>query len=201
MIGHAVTAIARGIVIVAAATVTVVAAIATVIPAPDHAGNRGATRAGTSREPRTARQVVRAVAANGATATGNQSAATADNATANGNGANASNTGATAIGGQRALVDDEGNPILDEDGNPMYAATEASGVDATAVGVEVWGDAGVVRLRVHDDGEGARPSSAVGYGLLGMAERAKLLGGTCHAGPDPAGGWTVEATLPRDVPR
>ncbi len=74
-------------------------------------------------------------------------------------------------------------------------------VDATAVGVEVWGDAGVVRLRVHDDGEGARPSSAVGYGLLGMAERAKLLGGTCHAGPDPAGGWTVEATLPRDVPR
>jgi signal transduction histidine kinase len=74
-------------------------------------------------------------------------------------------------------------------------------VNATAVSVEVWGDVGVVRLRVHDDGEAARLSTTVGYGLLGMAERAKLLGGTCQAGPDPAGGWTVEATLPREVPR
>ena len=74
-------------------------------------------------------------------------------------------------------------------------------LNATAVTVEVTGDVGVVRLRVHDDGEAARPATTVGYGLLGMAERAKLLGGTCQAGPDPAGGWTVEATLPREVPR
>ena len=67
--------------------------------------------------------------------------------------------------------------------------------------MEVRGEAGVVRLRVHDDGEAARLSTSVGYGLLGMAERAKLLGGACQAGPDPAGGWTVEATLPREVPR
>ncbi|WP_134764489.1 histidine kinase [Nocardioides sp. 1609] len=72
---------------------------------------------------------------------------------------------------------------------------------ATRVSVEVTGDAGVVRLRVHDDGEAARPATGVGYGLLGMAERAKLLGGSCRAGPDPAAGWTVEATLPREVPR
>jgi signal transduction histidine kinase len=74
-------------------------------------------------------------------------------------------------------------------------------VNATAVDVEVCGDAGLVRVRVHDDGEAARPTATLGYGLLGMAERAKLLGGTCHAGVDPAGGWTVEATLPREVPR
>ena len=67
--------------------------------------------------------------------------------------------------------------------------------------VEVTGDEGVVRLRVHDDGEAARPGAGVGYGLLGMAERAKLLGGACQAGPDPVGGWTVEASLPREVPR
>jgi signal transduction histidine kinase len=67
--------------------------------------------------------------------------------------------------------------------------------------VEVTGDVGVVRLRVHDDGEAARPAAGAGYGLLGMAERAKLLGGSCQAGPDPAGGWTVEATLPREVPQ
>ncbi|MFI5427654.1 sensor histidine kinase [Aeromicrobium sp. UC242_57] len=72
-------------------------------------------------------------------------------------------------------------------------------LNATRVSVEVAGDSDVVRLRVHDDGEAARPSTTVGYGLLGMAERAKLLGGSCQAGPDPAGGWTVEATLPREV--
>ena len=71
-------------------------------------------------------------------------------------------------------------------------------VDATAVTVEVTGDAGVVRLRVHDDGQASRTASTPGYGLLGMAERATLLGGSCQAGPDPAGGWTVEATLPRE---
>jgi signal transduction histidine kinase len=74
-------------------------------------------------------------------------------------------------------------------------------LNATTVTVEVAGDVGVVRLRVHDDGEAARPATTGGYGLLGMAERAKLLGGTCQAGPDPVGGWTVEATLPREVPR
>lgn len=71
----------------------------------------------------------------------------------------------------------------------------------TRVSVEVRGEAGVVGVRVHDDGEAARLSTNVGYGLLGMAERAKLLGGVCQAGPDPAGGWTVEATLPREVSR
>ena len=74
-------------------------------------------------------------------------------------------------------------------------------LNATAVTVEVAGDADVVRLRVHDDGEAARPSSTTGFGLLGMAERAKLLGGGCQAGPDPDGGWTVEARLPREVAR
>ena len=72
-------------------------------------------------------------------------------------------------------------------------------LDATSVTVQVTGEADVVRLRVHDDGAASRPATTVGYGLLGMAERAKLLGGTCEAGPDPAGGWTVEATLPRSV--
>lgn len=74
-------------------------------------------------------------------------------------------------------------------------------LDATVVTVEVSGDVGVVRLRVHDDGQASRPPTSAGYGLLGMAERAKLLGGACQAGPDPAGGWTVEATLPREVPQ
>jgi signal transduction histidine kinase len=37
-----------------------------------------------------------------------------------------------------------------------------------------------------------------GRGITGMKERAALLGGTLHAGPC-AGGWTVEANLPREM--
>jgi signal transduction histidine kinase len=77
--------------------------------------------------------------------------------------------------------------------------------NATAVTVEVTsevtGGIDVVRLRVRDNGEPTRPAITGGYGLLGMAERAKLLGGALEAGPDPAGGWTVHATLPREMPR
>ncbi len=60
-----------------------------------------------------------------------------------------------------------------------------------------------VRLNVTDDGEhtvsGPRQP---GYGLVGMAERVSLLGGTLEAGPNPARGWTVQATIPRhEAPR
>ena len=39
------------------------------------------------------------------------------------------------------------------------------------------------------------PGSGTGSGLLSMAERAEILGGTCTAGPA-AGGWRVRAELP-----
>lgn len=35
-----------------------------------------------------------------------------------------------------------------------------------------------------------------GFGLVGMTERAALLGGRLHAGPGPGGGWQVTARLP-----
>lgn len=70
---------------------------------------------------------------------------------------------------------------------------------ATRISVDVAADAESVRLEVHDDGD-ADPHAARaswGFGLVGMSERAALLGGTLAAGPDPAGGWTVTAALPR----
>jgi signal transduction histidine kinase len=70
---------------------------------------------------------------------------------------------------------------------------------ATHVHVVVTGDDDSVRLTVWDDGD-ARPAgtaSSSGFGLLGMAERAKLLGGTLEAGPKRDQGWTVYAVLPR----
>ena len=39
--------------------------------------------------------------------------------------------------------------------------------------------------------------NAAGYGLIGMEERASLLGGTFSAGPVDGLGWRVEVTLPR----
>lgn len=67
---------------------------------------------------------------------------------------------------------------------------------ATRIEVRVAADDTSVRLRVRDDGD-AGPPGASGYGLIGMAERAGLLGGTCEAGPNPGRGWTVTAVLPR----
>jgi signal transduction histidine kinase len=68
---------------------------------------------------------------------------------------------------------------------------------ATRIRVEVAAEGGQVRLVVQDDGDAAADShSSGGYGLVGMAERASLLGGTLRAGPDPGRGWTVDAVLP-----
>ncbi|MEV4171016.1 histidine kinase [Nonomuraea sp. NPDC049709] len=70
---------------------------------------------------------------------------------------------------------------------------------ATRIEVRVAADDTSVRLRVSDDGDSTAARTAVtpGYGLLGMIERADLLGGTCEAGPNPGRGWTVTAELPR----
>lgn len=77
--------------------------------------------------------------------------------------------------------------------------------EATRVTVDLEEDSDVVRLTVRDDGTARTTDDATPrYGLLGMTERAFLLGGTLRAGPAPEGGWTVEAVLPRtahDLPR
>jgi signal transduction histidine kinase len=52
-------------------------------------------------------------------------------------------------------------------------------------------------LQVEVSDDGARPHAPNGgHGLNGMRERAELCGGTLEAGPAPAGGWVVRATLP-----
>ena len=69
---------------------------------------------------------------------------------------------------------------------------------ATRIIVRVAVEGDRVHLTVSDDGEVAAPSaSAPGYGLVGMTERATLLGGTLQAGPTRERGWTVDAVLPR----
>ncbi|MEV7614816.1 sensor histidine kinase [Streptomyces sp. NPDC089799] len=46
----------------------------------------------------------------------------------------------------------------------------------------------------------APPSPGAGHGLLGMRERAGMLGGELAAGPRPGGGYEVTAVLPMDSP-
>ncbi|MCU1354931.1 MAG: hypothetical protein JWM89_349 [Acidimicrobiales bacterium] len=70
---------------------------------------------------------------------------------------------------------------------------------ATRIRVSVRGETDCVQLTVGDDGDAGAggPRSSTGFGLIGMAERAKLLGGTLEAGPNRNRGWTVHAVLPR----
>jgi signal transduction histidine kinase len=73
--------------------------------------------------------------------------------------------------------------------------------DATRIDVDVTADDTAVHLSVRDDGvrQGGSPDGlgVTGFGIVGMIERADLLGGTCTAGPGRYGGWLVSATLPR----
>lgn len=71
---------------------------------------------------------------------------------------------------------------------------------ATRILIDVRRQGVEVRLRVSDDGQ-SRPGPAPepGFGLLGMTERAQLLGGSLSAGPGPDGGWVVEAVLPAEA--
>ncbi|NND76088.1 MAG: sensor histidine kinase [Ilumatobacter sp.] len=69
---------------------------------------------------------------------------------------------------------------------------------ATRVSVRIRGDDDAVRLTVTDDGDPVtREFAPTGFGLVGMGERATLLGGDLRVGPGPDRGWVVDAVLPR----
>ncbi|MBI3512672.1 MAG: HAMP domain-containing protein [Proteobacteria bacterium] len=62
------------------------------------------------------------------------------------------------------------------------------------------GHGGVI-VEIIDDGQGKRESSGVGYGLLGMGERVRALGGHLTLSNRPGGGFAVTAVLPDSSPR
>lgn len=71
--------------------------------------------------------------------------------------------------------------------------------DATAVTVDVAVAEGWVSVEVVDNGQATGVGGA-GFGLIGMRERAQLVGGTVHAGPHESGGFRVSVQLPTEAP-
>jgi len=71
---------------------------------------------------------------------------------------------------------------------------------ATRVVVELRYGRDLLEVDVRDNGQGhagsAGASAGAGMGLIGMRERAAVLGGSVIAGPGPDGGYRVEARLP-----
>jgi len=57
-------------------------------------------------------------------------------------------------------------------------------------------DGDALTIEVADDGRAAAIVSGAGYGIVGMRERARLLGGTFNAERRPEGGFRVFARLP-----
>ncbi|MER5887233.1 sensor histidine kinase [Streptomyces sp. NPDC001941] len=69
------------------------------------------------------------------------------------------------------------------------------GPQARAV-VSVEGRDDTLHLTVTDDGTPGHGTSGSRFGLIGMEERARSVGGTLTAGPRPGGGFAVTALLP-----
>jgi signal transduction histidine kinase len=66
-----------------------------------------------------------------------------------------------------------------------------------AVRVELYEADGALHVSVTDDGTGPAPGAGpCGFGLVGMRERARTVGGTLDAGPRAEGGFAVAAVLP-----
>ncbi|MEV0226488.1 histidine kinase [Streptomyces sp. NPDC050704] len=80
-------------------------------------------------------------------------------------------------------------------------AVRHGGRDDLTVRVGLRTEDGALRVSVTDDGAGASASDGPpGFGLVGMRERARTVGGTLDAGPGPVGGFEVSAVLPLPLP-
>ncbi|MCU1615129.1 MAG: hypothetical protein JWO98_2669 [Frankiales bacterium] len=70
---------------------------------------------------------------------------------------------------------------------------------ATVIDVEVAADAGMLRVRVRDDGRGGADPTR-GTGLVGLTDRVEALGGRLALHSPPGGGTTMQMDLPLTAP-
>jgi signal transduction histidine kinase len=59
--------------------------------------------------------------------------------------------------------------------------------------------AGMLEVEVVDDGQGAAGGADRGHGIIGMRERAALVGGELRVGSAPGGGFAVRARIPLEA--
>ncbi|MFF0835071.1 MULTISPECIES: sensor histidine kinase [unclassified Streptomyces] len=102
-----------------------------------------------------------------------------------------------AVDGLPAAVDQASYRIVQE--ALTNTLRHAAGADEVSVRVTASGDGVEVTVvdngRTRQGGSGGGAAGA-GRGLVGMEERARLVGGTLRAGPLPGGGFEVAARLP-----
>jgi len=70
---------------------------------------------------------------------------------------------------------------------------------ASRVDLSLRVEEGVLHLAVEDDGRGFDPGrldESKGLGVIGMRERASLIGGTLSVGPGAGGGVRIDLRLP-----
>lgn len=79
--------------------------------------------------------------------------------------------------------------IVQEGVTNVLRHASASRVQMRVVAEGEW-----LRVEIDDDGVGG--SDRVGHGIAGMSERARLLGGSVTAAPEPGRGYRVRAELP-----
>ncbi len=99
------------------------------------------------------------------------------------------------------LVHDETYKIAGEALRNAFRHAQASRIE-----VEIRYDQRRFRLRVRDDGKGINPTPAAGgrtdeghYGMAGMQERAKLIGGSLSVWSELESGTEMELTIPASV--
>lgn len=99
------------------------------------------------------------------------------------------------VSGQEQPLDDEHEVVLYRiiQESLTNVVRHSSG---TRVVIRLDHDAESLRIRVHDDGEGAEEPGDSGYGLAALGDRLREVSGSLTAGPAPDGGFLVTATLP-----
>lgn len=101
-----------------------------------------------------------------------------------------------SIGAPRALPPGAGVAVYRIVQESLTNVLKHGGPQASAIVTTAWESAGLT-VTVDDDGRGAAATSdGAGHGLVGMRERATMLGGSLTAGPRPGGGFRVQFHIP-----
>ena len=94
-----------------------------------------------------------------------------------------------------AFDDPDVSVWITDDGRASVAAPSSASGNGNENGNGTRNENGNGTRNENGNGNGRAGASGGGHGLAGMVERASAFGGTLRAGPRPAGGWEVAATL------